>query len=70
MRQSKPSDWLGTIVDYEMGLLNEDETIQLFQNLVDTGMAWSLQGRYGRIARALIDNGTITQVATEIKQLT
>jgi len=49
------------IIAYETGELNHDEIVQLFQNLVDTGLAWSLQGHYGRTAQALIDAGLITK---------
>ena len=35
------------IIKYESEGLGEEETIELFQHLVDTGMAWSLQGFYG-----------------------
>ena len=45
------------IIDYEMGDLPEEEARQLFQELIDNGMAWTLQGHYGRTANALITAG-------------
>ena len=45
------------IIDYENGDLGEDEIIELFQHLIDTGLAWSLQGHYGRTAMDLIQGG-------------
>jgi hypothetical protein len=48
---------IGKIIAYESGELNDDEIIVLFQALIDNGMAWSLQGAYGRQAEALIEAG-------------
>lgn len=47
------------IIDYENGELDETGTLELFQILVDTGMAWQLQGHYGRTALALLEAGLI-----------
>jgi hypothetical protein len=48
-------DEVGAIIDYENGVLDEEQAIELFQHLVDNGHAWSMQGSYGRTAKALID---------------
>jgi hypothetical protein len=45
------------IIDYENGELDDEAVIELFQELIDTGMAWNLQGSYGRMAADLIDSG-------------
>lgn len=42
---------------YESGQMGEDETVLFFQTLISTGMAWSLQGHYGRMAYKLIAEG-------------
>ena len=49
------------IIEFEQGELDDDHIIELFQHLVDTGMAWSLQGFYGRMARNLIEEGYVVQ---------
>jgi hypothetical protein len=48
---------VGKIIAYENGELDEDEVIELFQELIDSGLAWTLQGSYGRTAASLIDAG-------------
>jgi len=48
------------IIRYESGQMDEDETIIFFQELINTGMVWSLQGHYGRVANSLIEEGLCT----------
>lgn len=48
---------IGRIIAYECGELDEGETIALFQDMIDAGTAWNLQGSYGRVAQHLIDAG-------------
>ena len=49
------------IIEYEQGELDQDQTIQLFQELVDSGMINKLQGHYGRLAFQLMEAGLITE---------
>jgi len=50
-------DQVSQIMAFESGELDEDQTIELFQELISSGLAWQLQGSYGRMASALIQNG-------------
>lgn len=45
------------------GVEEADEATQIeaWQHLVDTGLAWKLQGWFGRTATALIEQGIITR---------
>ena len=53
-------DVVSAIMAYENGDLGHDDTVALFQHLIDNGAAWSMQGSYGRAARYLIDSGECT----------
>lgn len=53
-------DMVGMIIEYENGDLSDGDTLEFFAALVASGLAWSLQGHYGRMAVSLIDGGLIT----------
>jgi hypothetical protein len=38
---------------------SEEELLSAWQHLVDTGVVWQLQGRFGRTAVSLIEAGLI-----------
>lgn len=48
------------IIEYEQGTLDGEGTLRLFAELVRTGMAWSLQGHYGRTAASLVRAGFLS----------
>ena len=58
-------DSFNSIVDrmvaYEAGEMNEEETVEFFQELLDRRMINSLQGTYQRIAALLLELGHIEQ---------
>jgi hypothetical protein len=56
------------IIAYESGELEENDILVLFSELVKNGMAWSLQGCYGRTARALIETGYISNSGEILKE--
>jgi hypothetical protein len=51
---------LDRMIAWEEGSLGEEETVELFQDLIDSGEVWRLQGCYGRQAAALIEGGYCT----------
>jgi len=52
------------IIALEQGELDFDETVTLFQALIDSGLIWELQGSYGRQAIDFIDAGYCTMPRT------
>lgn len=51
---------IGNIMRFEQGDMGPEEVVQFFQNGIDSGVVWNLQGSYGRTARALIESGYCT----------
>ena len=58
---SKMSDYdlCAAIEAYEEGTMEEEDVRDFFQALVNSGLAWTLQGAYGRKAHAMLDAGEI-----------
>ena len=50
-------DQLDRMIAWEQGDLDDVGTCALFQELIDSGLVWRLQGCYGRTARNLINAG-------------
>ena len=55
------------IIRYENGELDYAEFLDLFQELVNSGMAWQLQGHYGRTAANLIMEGEIAALSQSVE---
>jgi len=58
----KQYDLVGNIIKYEHGELDSIETLKLFSYLINTGLAWQLQGMYGKAAERLINEGIISKI--------
>lgn len=58
---SRPGfDIVKQLLAWNDGKLGKDEVIELFQVLIDTGMAWKLEGHIGRSANRMIERGLCT----------
>lgn len=55
------TDMVDKIMRFEAGEMDDETSLAFFQELVDTGLAWRLQGSYGRVARALLEKGEILE---------
>ncbi len=42
------------IIAFESGDMHDDDLVGFVQELIDTGLAWKLQGMYGRMAAYFI----------------
>ena len=57
------TDIVGKIMAFEQGELSNEEVYALFQFLLDSGMIYSLQGSYQRMAEDLLLAGSINMPA-------
>jgi len=61
-------DLVDRVMSYENGDMADDQIVPFFGELVRSGLAWQLQGSYGRTAIALIKAGKLSQ-SGEVKEL-
>jgi hypothetical protein len=67
LKETAPQELVTSIILYENGEFQEvDDVLTLFSALIKTGLAWRLQGHYGRTARHLIDIKAIAEDGTII----
>jgi hypothetical protein len=52
---------IDTLIAFENGKLDQDALVAFFQDGINNGWVWKLQGFYGRTANALIEAGLCTR---------
>jgi hypothetical protein len=65
--EEKPFDHVGFIIDLENGDADDEQIVQGFAHLIRTGLAWQLQGSYGRMANSIIERGYISREGVVLK---
>lgn len=65
--QPEAFDEVDFIMQLEDGCLSKPDLIHGIQKLVDSGLVWSLQGSYGRLAANLIKQGLVTDTHGVLK---
>ena len=48
-------DFVDKIIAYETGEMEDEGVVEFFQEMINSGLVWKLQGSYGRMAKMLID---------------
>jgi hypothetical protein len=49
------------VIAFEEGELTEEEAVEFIGGLLKSGMAWRLQGYYGRMAVSMIEAGLLSE---------
>ena len=62
-------DQVGAIMSYESGDMAPEDVLKLFSHLIKTGLAWQLQGSYGRAAAQLIENGWLDDKGNILREV-
>jgi len=65
----RTKDLVDQMMEYECFMLNDSETLNMFAEMIKSGMVWSLQGHYGRTASSLIEDGWIDRNGNLLKTL-
>ena len=52
---------INKIIEYEDGSMTQEDTIEFFQEMINSGIVWKLQGHYARMAKQLIEGGYCAQ---------
>jgi len=55
---------INKIIKYESDEMDQEEVIEFFQELINSGYVWRLQGHYGRTALRLIEYGLCERALT------
>jgi hypothetical protein len=55
---------LDKILAFEQGEMTEEEFVSFFQEMINDGSCWQLQGTYGRHAKNLIESGICIKGST------
>jgi hypothetical protein len=61
MTEEKLDDYTAVMIAEGVEDADYDRTVEAWQYLHDTGLAYRLQGFFGRTARSLIDQGIISE---------
>lgn len=65
----KTKDLIDQMMDYEMGILSDIETLDMFSTIIKEKMQYSLQGHYGRTVTSLIIDGWLDRNGNILKEL-
>jgi hypothetical protein len=65
----KTKDLIDQMMDYEMGILSDIETLDMFSTIIKEKMQYNLQGHYGRTVTSLIIDGWLDRNGNILKEL-
>jgi len=60
-------DVVGKIMALESGEMEASEVVDFVAELIKSGLAWSLQGSYGRMASGMINAGYVSAQGVVLK---